>query len=129
MDRTWWRALPLLILFASGCLTPKMGRDLEVSLGLDAPPPPAPRVRALSSSSLPDRIWYADLEAGVYHERRTNTFIAWDGDRRCWIAVPERRAFRTFRPERARLLIQGAPEDVEKVLDYVIELEPTWRGL
>jgi hypothetical protein len=77
---------------------------------------------------MPARIWYVDPIAQVYHERWTNTFIMLDGARRGWIAVSRETALKDFRPERARLLLHGPPDEVSRVLDYLLEMEPAWHG-
>jgi hypothetical protein len=119
----------------SGCLTPEMGREVDDALGL------TPRVDATwvndtqlatafdGDRALPARIWYADAVARIYHERRTNTYVAYDPVHTGWAAVPADVAVaRGFRPERARLLPQGVPDDVQKVIDYLTSMEPGWRG-
>ena len=128
----WLVACGLLAL--GGCLTPEMGREVDDALGL------TPRIEAAwahpelatpfdGDRALPARIWYADLVARIYHERRTNTFFAYDTAHAGWEAVSADDAVtRGFRPERARLLPGGAPEDVKKVMDYLTSMEPGWRG-
>lgn len=117
-----------------GCLTPEMAREIDDSLGL------TPRLAVPSSeraaatafdddAALPARIWYADLATQIYHERRTNTFIAFDSVHRGWGAIPQEEAYeRGFQPGRAKLLPAGPPEDVAKVIDYLTAMEPEWRG-
>jgi hypothetical protein len=111
-----------------------MGREVDDALGL------TPRVEATwaedepanafaADRALPARIWYADLVAGIYHERRTNTYIAYDPVHAGWAAVPADMAVvRGFRPERARLLPHGPPGEVKKVMEYLTSMEPGWRG-
>ncbi len=125
-------ALVALAILA-GCLTPEMGRDVEDALGLNPrlgrPHPRAPATPFDTDAALPARIWYADLVAQVYHERRTNTFIAWDPVHKGWAAVPQEDALaRGFNAERSHLLAQGAPVEVSRVLDYLLAMEPGWRG-
>src|SRR5207247_2562827 len=123
------------LLGLGGCLTPQMGRKVDETLGLSAAavfvrhdPLPA-RTAFDSDAALPARIWYADLVAQIYHERRTNTFVVFDGVHHGWGAIPEAEAFeRGFKPERAKLLPAGPPEDVRLVIDYLTSMEPSWRG-
>jgi hypothetical protein len=130
-------ALPILLSFATGCLTPQMGRDIENALDL-GPTRPVRRGEGSVSGwqtpldrdqNLPARIWYVDPVTQIYHERRTNTFVLYDDAHKGWIAVSREVAFRDFRSDRARLLVQGPPPEIERVLDYIVSLEPSWRGL
>jgi hypothetical protein len=112
-----------------GCLTPSMGKKADVVLGLVDRPRVVRRASSpLDTEGMPRRLWYADEGARIYHERRTNTFVAWDESKKGWIAIPERDAYERFRPARAKLLPEGAPPAVEKILDYLLEMEPGWRG-
>ena len=126
--------LPLALLGLSGCLTPQMGRKVDETLGLSPPglfEPRETRARTAfdADAALPARIWYSDDAAKIYHERRTNTFIAYDPVHKGWGAIPQAEAFeRGFKPERAHLLASGPPEEVKNVIDYLTEMEPSWRG-
>src|SRR5205823_5712436 len=108
------RLIPVALVALGGCLTPQMGRSVETTLGLTGSPIAA-RQRGtargpLDDSGLPARIWYADPVARIYHERRTNTYLAFDEVHQGWGAIPEAEAFeRGFKPERAKLLVAGAP--------------------
>jgi hypothetical protein len=125
-------ALPSLLL-ASGCLTPQMARKIDEKLGLAETPITErvePRAKsAFDDAGLPARIWYSDDAAGIYHERRTNTYIAFDPVHAGWGAIPcEEAHARGFKPERAKLLAAGPPVEVKKVIDYLTSMEPGWRG-
>ncbi len=113
-----------------GCLTPSMGRQADVVMDCaEGRPAPAPRRHSpLDEEGLPHRLWYVDPSSRVYHERRTNTFVAWDEVKKGFVALPGRSAFGRFHPDRAKLLTSGAPPEVEKILDYLLEMEPEWRG-
>ncbi|HZV03247.1 MAG TPA: hypothetical protein VFF73_41465 [Planctomycetota bacterium] len=116
----------------SGCLTPEMGDRVDQALGL-TPRWPAPRHRPKTTfdddAALPERIWYGDPLAQVYHERRTNTFIVPDPVHKGWMAVPpDEVGDHGFHPERARFLPDGPPAEVAKVLDFITATEPCWRG-
>jgi hypothetical protein len=124
----------LLVLAAGGCMTPQMARKIDEHLGLVPHPVSERRWERRSSTfdddtALPPQIWYADEAAKIYHERRTNTYLAFDSVHEGWGAIPEEEAFaRGFKPERAKLLSAGPPEPVRKVIDYLTEMEPSWRG-
>jgi hypothetical protein len=119
-----------------GCLTPQMAKKVDETLGLTPQPPvfterrePSTTTVFDSDAALPAQIWYADLAAKIYHERRTNTFIAFDTVHQGWGAIPAEEAYaRGFKPEHAKLLAAGPPEEVKKVIDYLTEMEPGWRG-
>lgn len=120
-------------LLMGGCLTPEMGREVDDALSLtprvDATWQEEPASAFDADRALPARIWYADLVAGIYHERRTNTYIAYDPVHAGWAAVrADEAVVRGFRPERARLLPQGPPIEVKKVIAYLTSMEPGWRG-
>jgi hypothetical protein len=110
-----------------------MGRSIEDALDLGPPrhrpARPCGTTTFDKDGALPGKLWYLDPVARIYHERRTNTFVVHDDAHDGWIAVSRDTAFREFRPERARLLVDGAPPEVEHVLDYILALEPNWRGL
>lgn len=124
----------LLVGAASGCMTPQMARKVDEALGLESPPiaerrDPRPTTAFDRDAGLPRRIWYGDAVSSIYHERRTNTFVAFDTVHDGWGAIPEDEAFtRGFKPARARLLESGPPVEVKKVVDYLVEMEPGWRG-
>lgn len=120
----------------SGCLTPQMAKKVDETLGLTPQPAvfterrdASPTTVFDSDAALPAQIWYTDAVAKIYHERRTNTFVAFDSVHQGWGAIPADEAYaRGFNPERAKLLAGGAPEEVKKVIDYLTEMEPGWRG-
>lgn len=127
------RALPATLALLSGCLTPQMGHDLERAIDRLGPrtpeqPKPVGSPAFTHAVGLPRRIWYADAGAKVFHERRTNTFVAWDPVTRGWLGLPNDEAFARFSAGRARLLPEGAPADVNRALDRLVYLEPEWRG-
>ncbi|MEZ0227778.1 MAG: hypothetical protein ACAI25_04080 [Planctomycetota bacterium] len=123
-----------IVLATSGCMTPQMARKIDEHLGLAPIPVSERRVERRRSafdddSALPAHIWYCDEAAKIYHERRTNTYLAFDPVHDGWGAIPEDEAStRGFKPERAKLLPSGPPEPVRKVIDYLTEMEPGWRG-
>ena len=133
MRRCGHAVVVVVLVLATGCLTPQMGRTIEDALDLGPRRPRRPVHTPATpfdrDESLPGRLWYLDPIARIYHERRTNTFVVYDDVHRGWIAVSRETAFRDFRPDRATLLVGGAPPDIERVLDYIVSLEPEWHGL
>lgn len=124
-------AVPLVLVVATGCVTPEMGQSLKEKLDLVPPHSTTPEHATAfdRDASLPLRIWYVDPFSQVYHERRTNTYVVFDDMHRGWIAVSRESAFKDFRPERANLLMNGAPPEVKQALDYMVSMSPNWRGL
>lgn len=128
--------LPLSLVVATGCLTPQMGQTIRDRLDLGPGPSSRrpgtvgrPRTAFDRDAGLPARIWLFDPGARIYHERRTNTFVLWDDSHKGWIAVSRAAAFGDeFSAARAHLLVEGAPPAVERCLDYIVDMEPDWRG-
>jgi hypothetical protein len=133
LPRATWVPIALAGCLLGGCLTQQMGNDLERAMDrLEGRPTPEPKPAGspafANAIGLPQRIWYGDVAAQIFHERRTNTFIAWDPVNRCWLGIPNDEAFARFKAERARLLPQGPPPDVNRALDRLIYIDPDWRG-